>query len=134
MRRRMTVAITFAVLSMAHVPTVADASRGKPISIPVLVDITDYPHATDKLSDAIFFKVMNSKLITPNVDAPDAMIIKLLPPRSVPQKDRVDVLYTWGKRVLADVTFPCAPPQVASCSAAIVKTAERVSRTVRLSL
>ena len=132
MRRRMTAAITFSMIPMVQAPIAANAAAGQSITIPVLVATSHYANATDKLSDMIFFKAIKSKLITPNVDAPYAMIIELLSPKSSARKDRVDVVYTWHKRVLGKATFACAAAQVASCSTAIVKEAERVSRTVRL--
>lgn len=131
MRNRILRAFPLVMLWMMQAQAAQPAhARGR--EFPVTMDYSAYPGLTEELSNAIFFKMIGSRLVTPNVDGPTAMTISL---RSMPSKagsPKTLVIYATADRIIYTATYPCAPRRFAVCAASIVKGAERAARLVNL--
>jgi hypothetical protein len=80
-----------------------------------------YAAATDAPSNAIFFKLIESQFVTPNVDGPIEMIFSLRPALTKAASSRALVTYALRGRVIHTANYPCGARQVAVRATAIVK-------------
>lgn len=97
-----------------------------------MLDFGDYNPANERLLDAIHTKLLASNLVTPNVDAYRALLVEVRFSYRTTHSRWVLVRYYWGSRMLAKAVHACPRAEVATCSSAIVRGAERASRAVHV--
>ena len=98
--------------------------------MPVSVDFGEYDPARAALMDAVGDRLMDSVVVTPNVDAYRALVVKV---RLIARDKRrlAVVTYSYNAKLLGRSVFQCSRAQIAPCSIAIVNGAERASLLVR---
>ena len=124
----------FALTVAVMLPTAASADdRFASIAVPVRVSFGNYKPAYEALDSAISTKLLRSQLVTPNVDAYRALYVEVRLTRVRGSGQLATVIYSWDRMVISRMRYPCARAQIARCSTAIVKGAERSSYFVRRS-
>ena len=122
--------VVASLMTLLAVPTLLAAHSKVADVIPVMLNFGDYVPANEKLMNLIGDELQTSRYLVQNVDAPTALEIKAR--FTGHSKRTLHIAYIWSGRTLAQANYSCRGAQLKQCAIAIVRDAERVSRSASL--
>lgn len=131
---RIAAAAVLATAMGVVLPTAASTDgRSDVIAVPVLVDFGTYRPANEAILNAIDDRLRQSRLVTPNVDADLALVVKARFFSTKDHRRMTAVAYSWSGKMLFRTSYLCSKAQIGRCSAAIVRGAEKAAVAIRRS-
>lgn len=103
-------------------------ARNRP-GVPVTINYGNAVVIGDKLSNAIFFGIMRSKVVTINVDGETVLIANI--DKASGNRDGLKVTYFWNEKYLFEKDYDCRDRLPAACGRKIVRGVEDASRLIQ---
>lgn len=97
--------------------------------VPVTINYGNSIVVSDKLSDAIFFGVMRSRIVTINVDGETVLVANI--DSDGGDRDRIQVSYWWDQKFLLEKKYHCPSKYPIACGRKIVRGIEKASSLLR---
>ncbi|WP_416462338.1 hypothetical protein [Sphingomonas sp. VDB2] len=107
----------------------AEASARNRPGVPVTINYGRAIVVSDKLSNAVFFGIMRSNVVTINVDGETVLIANI--DKTAGNSDGLRVTYFWKEKFLFEKEYDCRERQPAACGRKIVRGVEDASRHIK---
>ncbi|NWK98167.1 hypothetical protein DM806_21380 [Sphingobium lactosutens] len=97
--------------------------------MPVTINYGKAVVVGDELSNAIFFGIMRSKIVTINVDGETVLIANI--DKASGNRDGLRVTYFWNEKYLFEKEYDCQKKLPVACGRKIVRGIEDTARLIQ---